>query len=481
MMLKRMCGLGAMFGGLLMTQPVHAQNLEGSARVLQGLIVCERFEVRPGEEVWAIGDVEIRARGEVRIDGVLRVAQRPASQISASQRPVTPYGRTEPTSRDAPKLLIQSQVGIRITGVVQGADGVPGLLGVPTVQNCMQAGGAGGDLELRAPVMFVAGLVVGGTGGDSGPNAKAARGGDIRVFGSCYSPPATNQMDGKGRRRATGLYGGDAGKHLGDRSLSHDYPAGAGGQGGSVYMMPGKDRPASAVEYPLTGLTSSLLGQGGSSGQIGALVTGGAGGPFSEDKGAITVPLGAGSAGLAGTNGTGGNGAGGKPGAKGTALHPDGQKGGDGQHGTHGMGGGGQGGGHGGHNCPRGPGGLGGSGGSGGSGSGGNGASGGKGGDGYEDSKTGSYLGRGGQGGNGGAAGSGAGGHGGDGGHGGAPNGLGGRGGRQGRAWSGHPGHGGPGGQGLGGSALSGWGGVAGKSFAGDKGLGGSFGGPCNE
>ncbi len=455
---KNVCGLGAILWSLsipcLAQAPLSGAGQKQLPRVVQGLLVCERFIVPEGEEVWVLGDTEIRSSGPVRIDGMLRVVA-PASGQGDE-------GATR-ASRQAPDLLINSQVGIWVAGVVQGADGAPGLMGLPTLQNCTEGGGAGGDLELRAPLLTIEGLIVGGDGGASGPNAKAARGGDVRIYGRCSSPRSVNRLDGRGRVRTTGLYGGNAGTHLGARSLTHEHPAGDGARGGHALQFPVGSSSRGVPAVPATAWYGNPTGQG-----VGA-------------GGSQVVPFGTGRPGEPGTPGIGGTGKSGGSGAHGTADSPNGQAGGNGDAGTHGVGGNGRTGGDGRENCPAGPGGPGGLGGRGGLGVGGNGSNGGMGGNAFTDPVTGEYMGRGGRGGRGGDAGSGYGGIGGNGGSGGAPFGAGGHGGVKGEAAAGIPGLGGRSGLGRGNSVPDGWGGGAGVEIAGAKGATGAIGGPCHE
>ncbi|MCP5024585.1 MAG: hypothetical protein GY930_22830 [bacterium] len=451
---KNIFGLGAIFWSLsipcLAQVRVPAAGQGTLPRIVRGLVVCERFSVAKGEEVWVLGDTEIRSSGPVRIDGMLRVAFEGA------------VAGMPPASRDAPDLVIDSQAGIWVAGVVQGAHGAPGLIGLPTLQNCMEAGGAGGDLELRAPFLKVEGLIVGGDGGASGPNAKAARGGDVRIYGPCSSPRSVPVLDGKGRVRMTGHYGGDAGTHLGDRSLTHEFPAGDGARGGHVLQFPGWSSGQGASAGCAVSASRNRLGQGGSAGV------------------SPVLPFGTGRPGESGTPGIGGTSKSGSNGIHGTAGSPHGQAGGNGVAGTHGVGNNGETGGDGRDNCPKGPGGTGGLGGRGGLGVGGNGSNGGNGGDAYRNPLTGEYMGRAGQGGRGGNAGSGFGGNGGNGGGGGAPSGAGGVGGAKGPAVAGIPGLGGI--SGAGSPALAdGWGGAVGGEVAGAKGKRGRTGGPCRE
>lgn len=449
---KSVFGLGAILWSLsipcLAQAPVTGADQSQPPRVVRGLVVCERFTVADGEVVWVLGDTEIRCSGPVRIDGMLRVAF--GAPVAGA-------------SKDAPDLVIESQVGIWVAGVVQGADGAPGLMGLPTLQNCMEAGGAGGDMELRAPFLRVEGLIVGGDGGASGPNANAARGGDVRVHGQCSSPRSVNVLDGKGRVRMTGLYGGDAGTHLGERSLTHDFPAGDGARGGHVLQFPKWSSGQGVSPGQAASSSSNSLGQGSSAG------------------GSQVIPFGTGRPGESGTPGIGGAGKSGGDGAHGTAGSPNGQNGGNGVAGTHGVGGNGKTGGDGTNNCPKGPGGSGGLGGRGGLGVGGNGGNGGNGGDAYMNPVTGVHMGRAGQGGRGGDAGSGYGGNGGNGGSGGAPFGAGGPAGRKGPAVAGIPGLGGVSGQGRNTPVPNGWGGGVGTAAVGAKGRRGVAGGPCNE
>ena len=461
---KNVLSVGVIFWTVM--APCRGQGMErvenAGPRVLEGLVLCERFHVRAGEEVWVLGDTEIRAAGEVRIDGVLRVAR----------RDVVGEGRGLPGDRDAPDLLIESGYGIFISGVVQGARGVPGLSGPATRENCTQRGGAGSDLTLRAPFLIVDGLVVAGNGGASGPNATGARGGHVVVQGNCLTNRFSRLRDGAGSMRFSGMYGGDAGQHVGERSMTHAVPAGAGGQGGRVMIRPSQEgrQVPSAAEAHAVGLSAfGLLIQGNGS-RGGNAARGGAG--------LGMVQQGNGGSGGGGAMGKGGNGGDGSDGAHGDPASPAGQSGAHGSPGNHGGGGNGSDGGDGGSNCPRGPGGEGGRGGGGGFGFGGNGGNGGRGGDAYFDPNAGGYLDRGGNGGNGGAAGSGHGGNGGYGGRGGAPFGPGGGYGAKGIGVSGIPGIGSAGGRGLP-SGLAGFGGAVGSSVNGLNGKKGAKGPKC--
>ena len=394
---------------------------------------------------------ELRSKGPIRIDGAVLGQVRPS----------------DAACKDGVGITLVSDTIIVVTGRVVGGEGARSTDAVPSVENCQMVGGNGGNVVLRAPVVVVNGLVIGGRGGDSGPNANAGNGGAVDVAGWLVTTrtdlaPIVGEADYAARclDAGYGIFGGDAGGHTHPQSLTLSVGAGAGGNGGGVRCTPDRVFRSEAVYSRLVeyGLASEI----GSS-------DANASSPFA----ASICPNG--TPGTGPTDVFGGAGTPGVNGANGTQSSPSGQAGG-----TGGTGGGigaspGTNGGPGTDCCP-GTGGNGGAGGPGGKATGGKGGAGGRGGNAYWENNT--WAAPGGDGGNGGDGGGAGGGQGGHGGNGGKSEGAGGAKGNGGAGIGGAPGNGGRGGDGIF-APVNGTAGSAGTGTNGSDGVDGSPGAGC--
>ena len=421
-----------------------AQWEAGPESGLAGLVECEGFVVPAGKTVWVEGNLEIRCSGPVEIDGMLRVRSQGAG------------------AGDAFDVVIRSESSIRIDGVLMGGRGGDAFLGSVDMLNCTTRGGAGTDWFLEAPELVVQGSVHAGPGGRSGPNAAGGGGGHVHVRADRCVQELKLRGD-KGSR--TGFFGGRGGGHL-SVSFTHAIPAGSGGPGGSVVVLPWNRSLSDWTPWmPARAACMLLLCDDERRGR-----------PQNrgEEEGAR------GSNGKHGVSMTGGPGAPGAPGAHGELGSPQGQTGGVGGPGGKATGTHGQPGGFGADACPSGIGGPGGNGGKGGDAIGGLGGPGGAGGNGLFDVQQQAFVAPGGVGGNGGIGGSATGGNGGDGGSGGRPFGSWGEGGGGGSAFAGAGGARGPGGHGNTGQAAPGINGPIGDDIDGKVGPGGQLGLSCD-
>ncbi len=392
------------WAGTLPTVAVPASGeLAEDVLFAEGSIDVPELFIPEGVSLTYYNDLHIRSTGDVVIDGRI-VGVNPLAMVG---------GR-----RHGASLIIESPTKIVVRGFVQGAPGRHGALSAEAVAllratdahpivdvpelivprlveavrmnapagdlHVLFAGGEGGVVTLRAPIVWVDGLVRGGDAGDGGPAGDGGRGGWVVIDGPCLT-----SCDDEAYEVVAGNAGHPGGAYRGIA----DETGGDGGDGGSAiawrHIPPGTDLTppdggtyASSVGTPgtaggdVTG-TPAINGIDGLPGvdcfnPIGTDGTdGGQGGDAHATDGSDG---GSGRSGcpnqngkVGGAGGRGGKGTGtigGKGGDGGPAyLHPDccgacGGAGGDAGDGGSGFGGTGGKGGNGGHGCPT-PGGAG--------------------------------------------------------------------------------------------------------------------------
>jgi|GEM_PF-1573026 len=359
--------------------------------VLSGRLDVDTLVIPLGFTVYAEADLEISARGLVRIEG--RLIAFDADSLG---------------TLDAPDIRITSPVVVDIPGSVMGGKGkCPGTEA--------KDGGQGSSIMIHAPITYIDGVVDAGPGGDGGYAHSGRRGGDARVEGYCIvrAWSATHFSLVGGRGGQPGLPGGDS-----------------GGSGDAIAEVPETVRLE--IESIRPRAIEALHGY------------------FTPAQGGGTTGTTA-QVGQSGANSRSPNVAKAGKGENGSATSPNGKKGGNGRPSGAAAATDGLPGNPGGDMCePGGIGGTGGQGGLGGTGTSGRGGDGGDGGDPYGGATPVANAGNGGDGGDSGAA---KAGRGGNGGPGGKPNGLGGDSGATGARTSGAPGAGGAPGNGSGGSA----------------------------
>jgi len=156
---------------------------------LGGSIAVERLWIPAGATVRVGRDLDLVARGIVRIDGVLAVSD--AAEMGLS---------------DAPDVRIASALVIEIRGAIRGGRGRNGDLRAPR-------GGDGSTLDLEAPLVRIGGELRGGGAGDGGPSGAGGTGGAVLVDGSLqrrFDAHSFWQIVG-GRGGTGGSPGGDGG------------------------------------------------------------------------------------------------------------------------------------------------------------------------------------------------------------------------------------------------------------------------------
>ena len=379
--------------------------------IVSGRVELDSLTVRPGTTLWADGPLELVVGGALVIEGDVRVL---------------PGG--EPGS-DGAWLSITSRSGVVVRGTLAAGDGAPGL-------SAGEAGGRGGSISVRAPVVTLATDLVGARGGHGGPGGDGGAGGDVHVHGRVVLLPGV--LPAPLLRGGAGGAGGDGGRGRDEGAGSAEARhGGRGGDGGWALANDGQNGVAGTDNLLFTpagaGSPGTPCNDGGGGGQ-GAQAVGGQGGPGGDGESGLPFS----------TGGDGGNG--------GRGGHARGQDGGVG--------------GTGGSCCVVvGAGGDGGNGGSGGNGFGGNGGQGGDGGPGIQQ----------GAGGNGGNGGNGTAGDAGDGGPGG-PGVAAGAGGAAGTPGVGDGGNPGPPGFG----SPPGQSGTPGQNIPGQPGVAGAGGGACS-
>lgn len=181
-----------------------------------GTIMLGDFYVPPDEEIVFTGPVDLRATGEIVIDGVVR-------------------GVGMGSADDVPYLMqFASMTGIIIRGELICYSGYDG-------KEFGEDGGRGGDLVLRAPILVGATEVKAGRGGSGAAGGgNGGLGGTLRSYGAAVVLPETERaIEHRAKQREHGfrpsgtfsgswLSGGDGGKAgRGDAAAGR-----AGGNGG---------------------------------------------------------------------------------------------------------------------------------------------------------------------------------------------------------------------------------------------------------
>lgn len=404
--------------------PEQAVGLTGDIDIT-GLHSVDWLNVPEGVRFVYDDDTHISSAADIVINGELvgRV-----SEIAAAR------------GVDAPQLILESASRIIIKGVVQAPAGMQGntnasrlrslgsstaalefaiaggpnalddwveSLALPRASEILLPGGAGGDVVLRAPVIYVDGMVIAGSGGRGGVGSPGGHGGSVIAEGPVFTwiddsdAELLGGVGGVGGLATPAVDGG-----LGPR----------GGNGGDAFSL--RSIPEPSLRFLLN---APSYASAGSNGANGADAFGADGGDGADGIDWQCNPN--------------------------CTYSKHGANGGDGGHGGDGVGGPGEAGGDGSSGCPSGAGDNGGTGGRGGRGAGGDGGNGGDGGTGANfDECCGVFLfgcsGGGGDGGNGGDGTGGDGADGGDGGNG-CPAGLGAAAGAGGRAMEGVGGTGG--------------------------------------
>lgn len=175
------------------------------------------FYVGRNEELVFAGPTEIRARGPIIIDGIMRVATPDAPGVDGST------------------LTLSSIVGIVIHGELHGSAGSDG-------SETGQSGGAGGRMELHAPLIVSRSTIQAPDGGRGGPGGgKGGTGGSLYVaafgyqIGSQNVPVGTREYEQPAAKSGRGGAGGDGN--------AQNPNGGAGGAGGSARAERFKELP----------------------------------------------------------------------------------------------------------------------------------------------------------------------------------------------------------------------------------------------
>ncbi|MAE27513.1 MAG: hypothetical protein CMJ87_00840 [Planctomycetes bacterium] len=205
-----------------------------------GRIETDYFHMPAGETVWVKEDLVLEVSGDVLIEG--KLLGRPAALFTenASEMDIK-NGALNGISMD-----IQCQGKLEVTGDLIAGRGAHAYEGSTNLERCVLAGGNGGSLVVAGSSILVNGRIMGGSGGNSGPNAQATAGGSLTVGGSAFTTREDPGVEGETHqeRRARlampggfGLFGGAAGRHKSPRSFTPLHPPGNGGRGGGLYRI----------------------------------------------------------------------------------------------------------------------------------------------------------------------------------------------------------------------------------------------------
>jgi hypothetical protein len=209
--------------GVSLARTNHAAVDDAPARSVfyhpGGIVMLGDFYVPPDEEIVFTGPVDLRATGEIVIDGVVR-------GVGMSSADEAPY-----------LMQFSSMTGIVIRGELICYPGYDG-------KEFGEDGGRGGDLVLRAPILFGATEVKGGRGGNGAiGGGDGGRGGTLMSYGAAIVRPDSERAiqylaDQREHDQtpsptfsASWLSGGDGGKG-GPGDARTGRPGGDGGGGG---------------------------------------------------------------------------------------------------------------------------------------------------------------------------------------------------------------------------------------------------------
>lgn len=238
---------------------------------LSGVLTVSRFEVPRDVTVWLSDDLTLRSTGPIVIEGA----------IAAWSDTRTATGR-----RGFSLELISAE-RITVNGVLAVGTGKHGVAsGI--------AGGHGGNLTLQAPLIISAGNLLGGAGGDGGPNADGGKGGDVLASGALISTSGA----------AVRVIGGPGGAGGSGSQGSSGAPGGTGGDGGDGTVgVPGNDGLDIILETPAPDGLPGAPCTPGTPGGVGSVAEGGSGGMGGPGGTATTA---GGNGGLGGIGGKGG-------------------------------------------------------------------------------------------------------------------------------------------------------------------------------
>ena len=175
------------------------ESVTSGSGLIGGEYHVDEFFVSSAERLLYDGDLIVRSDGDIVIEGeIIGLAE----------------GLSSRGSVHAPTLVLESQTSISVKGVIRGSDGRHGslssigevLLGQrrvdtiasePVADGALReslergffsgdpgiafVGGDGGSIVLRAPVVWVDGLVQAGNGGDGGPCGRGGAGGAVEL------------------------------------------------------------------------------------------------------------------------------------------------------------------------------------------------------------------------------------------------------------------------------------------------------------
>lgn len=181
--------------------------LDGRARI-GGYLSAHTIRIPRGARVVVDADLQLVATDTLYVDGELVALDRTDRRAGA----------------DAPDLSLRAGVAILGRGSIGGgrglsfdADGDPGA-----------DGGAGSSITLRAPKVWMTGVVRGGAGGQGGSGGRGGDGGDVLRIGDAPSAGEFPEYDAPGGTWT----GGDGG--IGGRGCENFREGGNGGDAGSV-------------------------------------------------------------------------------------------------------------------------------------------------------------------------------------------------------------------------------------------------------
>ncbi len=177
---------------------------------ISGVVDVDSWDVPFGETVYVEDDLVLRARSSITIEGMLIGMDRPDG----------------PESSEAPRIELESALEIHVTGAVAGGKGVCFTEGDARTSMNLE-GGAGSTIVLRAPTIWIDGVVVGGTGGGGGAGGKGGDGGDVIFEGAFLTHAVDSDPE------AIGGAAGPAGA-----GVFASQKGGKGGNGGSVVVRP---------------------------------------------------------------------------------------------------------------------------------------------------------------------------------------------------------------------------------------------------